>query len=92
MHTDHPARPRLKRLPTGVPGLDTILRGGFLRDGTFIIQGSPCKRNIEMTPLCKVKMALPRVPGSRKMHQLRPETADRKEGKSPLLPPLYFVT
>jgi circadian clock protein KaiC len=40
MHTDHPARPRLERLPTGVPGLDIILRGGFLRDGTFIIQGS----------------------------------------------------
>src|ERR1700761_1127665 len=41
MHIDHPARLRLERLPTGVPGLDTILRGGFLRDGTFIIQGSP---------------------------------------------------
>ena len=41
MHTDHPARLRLERLPTGVPGLDIILRGGFLRDGTFIIQGSP---------------------------------------------------
>ena len=31
----------LKRIPTGVPGLDTILRGGFLRGGIFIVQGSP---------------------------------------------------
>jgi circadian clock protein KaiC len=29
------------RLPTGVPGLDTVLRGGFLRGGLFIIQGAP---------------------------------------------------
>lgn len=41
MRTDQPAQPALERLPTGVPGLDTILRGGFLRGGAFIIQGSP---------------------------------------------------
>lgn len=34
-------QPMLERLPSGVPGLDTILRGGFLRGGTFIVQGSP---------------------------------------------------
>jgi circadian clock protein KaiC len=33
-------QPMLERLPSGVPGLDTILRGGFLRGGTFIVQGS----------------------------------------------------
>jgi hypothetical protein len=28
----------IERLPTGVPGLDTVRRGGFLRGGLFIIQ------------------------------------------------------
>ncbi len=41
MPTDESGRPLLKRIPTGVPGLDTVLRGGFLRGGIFIIQGSP---------------------------------------------------
>jgi circadian clock protein KaiC len=31
----------LERVPTGVSGLDTLLRGGFLRGGIFIVQGSP---------------------------------------------------
>jgi circadian clock protein KaiC len=31
----------MERVPSGVPGLDTILRGGFLRGGIFIVQGSP---------------------------------------------------
>jgi circadian clock protein KaiC len=31
----------IERVPSGVPGLDTILRGGFLRGGIFIVQGSP---------------------------------------------------
>jgi circadian clock protein KaiC len=34
-------RPVPERLQTGVPGLDTILRGGFLRGGLYILQGSP---------------------------------------------------
>jgi circadian clock protein KaiC len=34
-------RPSLERIPTGVPGLDTIVRGGFFRGGLFIIQGAP---------------------------------------------------
>ncbi len=41
MDTDQSSRPTLERLPSGVPGLDTVLRGGFLRGGIFIIQGSP---------------------------------------------------
>lgn len=41
MGTDQTGRPSLERLPTGVPGLDTVLHGGFLRGGVFIIQGSP---------------------------------------------------
>ena len=41
MQTDQSVPPVLEHLPTGVPGLDIILRGGFLRGGTFIIQGSP---------------------------------------------------
>ncbi len=30
-----------KRVSTGVPGLDTILRGGLLRGGVYIVQGEP---------------------------------------------------
>ena len=41
MLTDPQDPPALERIPTGVPGLDTILRGGLLRGGTFILQGSP---------------------------------------------------
>jgi circadian clock protein KaiC len=32
---------RLERLASGIPGLDEILHGGFLRGGIFIIQGVP---------------------------------------------------
>lgn len=28
-------------IPTGVPGLDTILCGGFLRAGIYLLQGDP---------------------------------------------------
>src|ERR1700745_1691016 len=41
MPIDDSDRPLLKRIPTGVPGLDTVLRGAFLRGGIFIVQGSP---------------------------------------------------
>src|ERR1700716_3632156 len=33
--------PALGRLPSGIVGLDEILRGGFLEGGVYIIQGSP---------------------------------------------------
>ena len=41
MRPDPTGGPQLERVPTGVPGLDTILRGGFLRSGIYIIQGYP---------------------------------------------------
>ena len=31
----------LERMPTGVPGLDVILRGGLLRGGIYILMGPP---------------------------------------------------
>ena len=31
----------LERMPSGLPGLDVILSGGFLKGGLYIIQGSP---------------------------------------------------
>ena len=31
----------LERLPTGIPGLDTVLRGGFLKAGIYILRGEP---------------------------------------------------
>src|SRR3954451_2548450 len=41
MPAEERAPPILERLRTGVPGLDTMLGGGFLRGGLFIIQGAP---------------------------------------------------
>jgi replicative DNA helicase len=32
---------RLERVPTSIPGLDTVLRGGFLQAGTYLVQGAP---------------------------------------------------
>lgn len=32
---------RLERLPSGIPGLDTVLEGGFFRSGVYILQGQP---------------------------------------------------
>jgi circadian clock protein KaiC len=32
---------RSERVPTGIPGLDTILSGGFLHGGVYIVQGAP---------------------------------------------------
>jgi circadian clock protein KaiC len=31
----------MSRVPTGIPGLDTILEGGLLRGGVYIIEGPP---------------------------------------------------
>ncbi|WP_280151061.1 ATPase domain-containing protein [Piscinibacter sp. XHJ-5] len=31
----------LERLPTGIPGLDVVLGGGFFRAGVYIVQGQP---------------------------------------------------
>ncbi len=31
----------IERVPSGVPGLDTVLRGGFPRGGIHILQGVP---------------------------------------------------
>lgn len=39
MTDDEPAS--LSRVPSGVPGLDTVLGGGFLKAGLYIIQGPP---------------------------------------------------
>lgn len=36
-----PAHAALARVPTGVAGLDTILNGGLLKGGLYIIQGTP---------------------------------------------------
>ena len=41
MGTDQEGGPILERIPSGVPGLDTILSGGFIRGGIFIVQGPP---------------------------------------------------
>jgi circadian clock protein KaiC len=33
--------PSLRRVPSGIAGLDEILRGGFLEGGVYIVQGTP---------------------------------------------------
>jgi circadian clock protein KaiC len=33
--------PTIERVPSGVPGLDTVLRGGFPKGGIHILQGAP---------------------------------------------------
>lgn len=33
--------PRLERVPSGIPGLDTLLNGGFLKGGIYLFQGEP---------------------------------------------------
>ena len=61
---------------------------GIYRNQLYATTG--CKRKVQMTPLCKVEMALPgfRDPG---MYQLQHEAADRKEGRPPPPSPLHFV-
>jgi len=36
-----PQQPPLETIPTRIPGLDAILRGGFLRGGVYMVQGMP---------------------------------------------------
>ncbi|MDB6001421.1 MAG: Non-specific serine/threonine protein kinase, partial [Rhizobacter sp.] len=33
--------PALRRLPSGIPGLDTVLGGGFFESGVYIVHGLP---------------------------------------------------
>lgn len=37
----HDDEPRLERIPTGIAGLDIILKGGFVRGGIYIVTGCP---------------------------------------------------
>ena len=39
--TDAPPAPTLARLPTGVPGLDRVLGGGFLTGDAYLVAGPP---------------------------------------------------
>ena len=39
--TDTTDTMHIDRVPTGIPGLDAVLRGGFLKGGVYIIQGTP---------------------------------------------------
>ena len=33
--------PELQRVTTGVPGLDTVLNGGLVQDGVYLVEGAP---------------------------------------------------
>lgn len=39
--TDNRRDIEIERVPSGIPGLDDILRGGFLKAGIYIVQGAP---------------------------------------------------
>ena len=41
MSGDQAHDPVFARIPTGIKGLDTILGGGFMHGGIYIIQGAP---------------------------------------------------
>jgi circadian clock protein KaiC len=46
------------RLATGVPGLDTILAGGFLRGGIYIVEGEPgAGKTILANQICSAEVA-----------------------------------
>ena len=48
----------LQRVPTGIPGLDTVLRGGFLEGGVYIVQGTPgAGKTILATQVCAARVA-----------------------------------
>jgi circadian clock protein KaiC len=38
---DAAGQTHFERIPTGIPGLDTVLRGGFLKAGIYILRGHP---------------------------------------------------
>lgn len=53
MHKTDPAPLKLDRLASGVPGLDTVLSGGFFHSGVYIIQGLPgCGKTILANQIC----------------------------------------
>jgi circadian clock protein KaiC len=37
----NPGDPTLERLPSGIPGLDEVLGGGFFRSGVYMLHGTP---------------------------------------------------
>lgn len=39
--SDDSSQAALERFPTGIPGLDEILKGGFFRSGVYMIAGTP---------------------------------------------------
>ena len=41
MIEDNPTPTTLERVPTGIPGFDTILQGGFFRGGVYMVLGRP---------------------------------------------------
>jgi hypothetical protein len=45
------------------------------------VRDTPCKRNIEMTPLCKIEVTHPRVLGSREVR--RGGVVDEQAGVRP---------
>lgn len=41
MHREHTSEMHPTRFATGIPGLDTVLNGGFLRENVYLLMGSP---------------------------------------------------
>jgi circadian clock protein KaiC len=48
----------LERVPTGIPGLDTILRGGLLKGGAYIVEGVPgAGKTVLANQICFARVA-----------------------------------
>lgn len=53
MTSNSTALSTLGRLPSGIPGLDTVLGGGFFESGVYIVHGLPgCGKTIFANQLC----------------------------------------
>ena len=70
-------RPRFGELPS-IVRLLAVMRCAIHNDETLLTR---CKRNIEMTPLCKIEVTLPRVVGSREVR--RGGVVDEQAGIQP---------
>jgi hypothetical protein len=68
-------------LPKKTASLRDLGKEQFLFSIKRIFRPSPCKRNIEMTPLCKIEVTHPRVLGSREVR--RGGVVDEQAGVQP---------
>src|SRR5580704_18856444 len=62
------------------------------RDNARVSGAHTCRRNIEMTPLCKVEVTLPRVLGSREVRDLMTGLIDMRGSTATTYPVMASVS